>query len=86
MLRVSNDRKYCFISLDSTIEKMQKADFVKAAEFLVWELSIFLWTTVQYGIKYNRLFHLFLSSMCRSGRFECKPSSCKPDHHDLKRQ
>ena len=26
MLRVLNDRKYCFISLDSTTEKMQKAD------------------------------------------------------------
>ena len=54
MLRVLNDRKNCFILLDSTTEKKQKADqpqyhFVKAAEFLVWELSIF------YGQRYNML-------------------------------
>ena len=60
--------------------KKQKADYprydlVKAAEFFVRKLSIFLRTAAQYRINYYRLMRLFSPLMHRSGRLDCKETA-----------
>ena len=86
MLRVSNERKNFFVLLDNNAEKSKKQinpNTISLKQQNFWcENYPFFWTTVAYGIKYNRLLHFVLSSMYRSGRFDCKPCSCEPDHHD----
>ena len=51
MLRVLNDGQNCFVLLDNNTEQKEITPatyhFVKAAEYLVWELSFF------YGQRYN---------------------------------
>ena len=46
MLRVLNDRQNCFVLLDNNTEQKEITPaayhFVKAAEYLVWELSFFM--------------------------------------------